>query len=269
RLRPEIDVCDVIADALRRHGTPHDLADGIVCAASAFDTGDALLALSAGLDSLFDFAPLPEAGAVKPIMLVGPPGVGKTLTVAKLAARATLQGRPVGVITTDTVRAGGIDQLQAFTRLLKLKLLAVEDTLALADALFVQKGVEQVLIDSAGRNPFDADDMDDLAELIDAADVEPVLVLAGGGDAVETAEIAQCFREAGARRLLVTRLDMTRRLGGLLAVAHASGLAFSDVSTTPKVAEGLTSLNPVSLARLLLPSSEPARHAAKQTGTFS
>lgn len=61
-------------------------------------------------------------------MLIGPPGAGKTLTIAKLATRSTPSGRKVGVITTDTARAGGIDQLAAFTKLLKLKLLAVEDT---------------------------------------------------------------------------------------------------------------------------------------------
>lgn len=266
---PEIDVADAIADALRRHGTPRAVAERIVEAATAFDTDDPLLALGAGLDTLFTFAPLPAAAAPKPIMLVGPPGAGKTLTVAKLAARATLKGQPVGVITTDTVRAGGVEQLQAFTRLLKLRLLAVEDTLALADALEVQRGVEQVLIDSAGRNPFDAGDMDDLAELLGAVEVEPILVLPGGGDPVETAEVARCFHRLGVRRLLVTRLDMTRRLGGLLAVTHEVGLAFSDVSVTAKVAEGLTPLNPVTLARLLLPSSAPARSAAKQTGTFS
>lgn len=266
---PEIDVADTIADALRRHGTPRAVAERIVEAATAFDTDDPLLALGAGLDSLFTFAPLPAAAAPKPIMLVGPPGAGKTLTVAKLAARATLKGHPVGVITTDTIRAGGVEQLQAFTRLLKLRLLAVEDALALTDALDVQRGVEQVLIDSAGRNPFDAADMDDLAELLGAVEMEPVLVLPGGGDPVETAEVARCFHRLGVRRLLVTRLDMTRRLGGLLAVVHEVGLAFSDVSVTSKVAEGLTPLNPVTLARLLLPSSVPARSAAKQTGTFS
>lgn len=269
RPQPEINVCDIIADALRRHGTPHAVADRIVTAAEAFDTDDPLLALGAGLDSLFHFSPLPDERSEKPIMLVGPPGAGKTLTVAKLAARATLNGRPVGVITTDTVRAGGVDQLQAFTRLLKLRLLAVEDTLALADALLVQRGVDQVLIDSAGRNPFDAADMADLGELLEAAEVEPVLVLPGGGDPVEAAEIAQSFRDLGVTRLLVTRLDMTRRLGGLLSVAHEAKMAFSDVSVTPKVAEGLTPLNPLSLARLLLPSAVPARRAVKQTGTFS
>ncbi|MFX8968849.1 hypothetical protein ABTN10_19230, partial [Acinetobacter baumannii] len=91
----------------------------------------------------------------------------------KLATRAVLAGRPVGVITTDTARAGGVDQLQAFTRLLKIRLMAVEDPAALVDALTVQRGVDQVIIDSAGRNPFDPEDMADLSDFIIAANAEP------------------------------------------------------------------------------------------------
>ena len=132
-----------------------------------------------------------------------------------------------------------MDQLAAFTKLLKLKLLAVEDTDALADALSVQRGVEQVLIDNAGRNPFDPDDMNDLGDLLNAADLEPVLVLPAGCDAAEAAEVGSSFRELGARRLLLTRLDMTRRLGSLLAIAYEARLSFSDISATPQVAEGL------------------------------
>ncbi|WP_207476532.1 flagellar biosynthesis protein FlhF [Arenibaculum pallidiluteum] len=267
---PEIDVTDQVADALRRHGTPAAVAEHVLELAAQVDTDDAQQALGAALEHLFTFAPLPEARCPQPLMLVGPPGAGKTLTTAKLATRAALRGRKVGVVTTDTARAGGVDQLAAFTRLLKVQLVAVEDALALSDALTVFHGVEQVLVDSAGRNPFDADDMDELAELVHAGGVEPVLVLPGGGDPVESAEMAAAFAGLGARRLVVTRLDMTRRLGGLLAVALHAELGFSEVSITPKVAEGLTPLDPMSLARLLLPSARAAADLpAQQTGTFS
>lgn len=266
---PEIDTADAVADALCRHGTPAPIVDRLVSAVAALDIADPRRALGAALDALFDFEPLPEGPAPKPIMLVGPPGAGKTLTAAKLAARAILRGRSVGVLTTDTVRAGGIDQLQAFTRLLKLKLIAVEDAGALADALTVQRGVEQVIIDSAGRNPFDPDDMRDLGELLDGIDIEPVLVLPAGGDAYEAADIATAFRILGARRVLVTRLDMTRRLGSVLACAYESRLSFSDASLTPKVAEGLTPLTPAALARLIMPAADSDVRSAKQTGTFS
>jgi flagellar biosynthesis protein FlhF len=270
RREPEIDVVDLICDALSRHGTPPLITDRLLNTIATYDTCDPMEALSGALDSIFTFQPLPLGRAPRPFMLIGPPGAGKTLTIAKLATRATMSGRKVGVITTDTARAGGVDQLAAFTKLLKLKLLAVEDTDALADALSVQRGVEQVLIDSAGRNPFDADDMNDLGDLLNAADLEPVLVLPAGCDAAEAAEVGSSFRELGARRLLLTRLDMTRRLGSLLAIAYEARLSFSDVSATPQVAEGLSALNPNSLARLLLPNhAQHATRTAKQTGTFS
>jgi flagellar biosynthesis protein FlhF len=267
---PQIDVGEVVADALHRHGTPAALAEQMVDAISGLDTGDPTLALGAALDSVFTFNPLPEARAGgKPLVLVGPPGSGKTLTVAKLAARAVFKNRSVGVITTDTVRAGGVDQLAAFMRLLKVKLLTVEDPEALSGAIGVNRGVDLMIIDTAGRNPFDTTEMADLKALLTAASVEPVLVLPAGLDAMEAADTGLAFRSLGVRRMLLTRLDVARRLGSSLAAAHRSRLAFCDGTIAPKVAEGLTQLNPVALARLILPGKEKPQRAAKSSGARS
>lgn len=254
---PEIDVGEAVADALHRHGVPAALAEQLIDAAAGLDTDDACLALGSALDSMYTFAPLPDGRtAVKPIVLVGPPGSGKTLIVAKLAARAVFKKRSVGVITTDTVRAGGVDQLAAFTRLMKLKLATVEDPDALAGAYEVHRKTDLVLVDTAGRNPFSDDDMDDLRALLSAGDVEPVLVLPAGLDALEAADMAMAFKALGVRRMLVTRLDMARRLGSLLAIANRARIAFCDASVSSKVAEGLTALNPLALARMMIPPDE-------------
>ncbi len=262
---PEIDVSEVVADALHRHGVPAALAEQLIDAAAGLDTDDPTLALGAALDSIFTFNPLPDGrGGSKPLVLVGPPGSGKTLVVAKLAARAVFKKRKVGVITTDTVRAGGMEQLAAFTRLLKVKLATVEDPDALSGAFEVNRGIEMVLVDTAGRNPFDEEEMADLKALLAAGEAEPVLVLPAGLDSMEAADIAQSFKALGVRRMLVTRLDMARRLGSLLGTAQRTRLAFCDASVSSKVAEGLTALNPVALARLMMPSKEKApRNAAK------
>ncbi|TWB16645.1 flagellar biosynthesis protein FlhF [Nitrospirillum amazonense] len=263
------DPADQVTDILFRHGLPADLNQRLMDSIADFDAKDAQTLLAAALESVFTFQPLPEGRFPKPLMLVGPPGAGKTLTVAKLCARAALKGRPVGVISTDTVRAGGIDQLAAFTRVLKLRLMTVEDPLALADALDVQRGAEQVLVDSAGRNPYSQADLNDLRDFLVAADIEPVLVLPAGMDPVEASEMARAFRALGARRLLTTRLDMARRLGSMLTAAHEAGLALCDASTSPRAAEGLTPLSPTSLARLMMPGSETSERRAKQTGTHA
>ncbi|MBP2298908.1 GTPase [Azospirillum picis] len=262
---PDIDVGEVVADALQRHGVPAALAEQLIDAASGLDTEDPRLALGSALDSVFTFKPLPDGRtAVKPMALVGPPGSGKTLVAAKLAARAVFKKRSVGVITTDTVRAGGVDQLAAFTRLMKLKLATVEDPDALAGAFEVHRKTDLVLVDTAGRNPFDAEDMADLRSLLAAGEVEPVLVLPAGLDAMEAADMALAFKAVGVRRMLVTRLDMARRLGSLLAIAARARLAFCDASVSAKVAEGLTTLNPLLLARMMIPAEEQAQ-AVKET----
>lgn len=264
-VEPEIDVGEMVADALQRHGVPASLAEQLIDAASGLDTEDPRLALGSALDSYFTFNPLPDGRTpVKPLALVGPPGSGKTLVAAKLAARAVFKKRSVGVITTDTVRAGGVDQLAAFTRLMKLKLATVEDPDALAGAFEVHRKTDLVLVDTAGRNPFDAEDMQDLRAMLSAGEVEPVLVLPAGLDALEAADMALAFKAVGVRRMLVTRLDMARRLGSLLAIAARARLSFCDASVSSKVAEGLTALNPLAFARMMIPAEENAP-AAKET----
>jgi flagellar biosynthesis protein FlhF len=109
-----------------------------------------------------------------------------------------------------------------------------------------------VLIDSSGTNPFSTSEMATLARFIASSSIEPVLVTPAGGDVEESAEIAESFRAVGARRFILTRVDMTRRFGAALVAASAGPLSFSEVSISPHVARGLSGLNSNSLARLLL-----------------
>src|SRR6185503_17311015 len=246
-----------VREALTYHGTPARLVEKMVQAAMAVEVGSPTMACATALEDHFDFAPLPERKSPRPFMLVGPPGTGKTITVAKLAARARLAGRPVGVITADTIRAGAIEQLAAFTSILEVDLRQVRGPDALGQQVKdMMARYDLVFIDSPGLNPFSHHDMDYLKGLVNAADVEPILVLAAGGDAGEAADIGEAFGTAGATRLLATRLDMTRRLGAILSAADGGQLMFSEVSLNPHVATGLCAVNPVSMARLILPPEE-------------
>lgn len=245
------DLGDILAETLDQHSVPGRLADRLLRAAIGLNTNDPALALAGALDSQFRFSPLPENDFRRPFMLIGPPGAGKTLTVAKLATRAVLARRAVRVITTDTVKAGGVEQLSALTSVLKLKLETADNPGDLK-RVCAQRGKYLQLIDSAGINPFDPAELKELKTLIDAAEADPILVLPGGGDVHEAAEIAEMFRALGASRLIATRIDLARRLGFMLVAAEIGQLSFSHVSTSPRVAEGLSPLNPVSLARLLL-----------------
>jgi flagellar biosynthesis protein FlhF len=243
--------------ALDYHGTPARLASRLLAHVRGVQSTDALDSCAAALDEIFAFAPLPERKSPRPFMLVGPPGVGKTIAVAKLAARARLANRPVGVISADTVRAGAVAQLAAFTRILELDLRRARGPESLRDLVHDTVGVyDLVFIDSPGINPFSAHDTAYLRELVEAADVEPILVLAAGIDPMEGGEAGESFAAIGATRLLGTRLDMARRLGGLLSAADQGQLMFSEVTISPHVASGLVPIQASSLARLILPRRE-------------
>ncbi|WP_424814654.1 GTP-binding protein [Roseococcus sp. YIM B11640] len=222
---------------LLRHNMPTELAQRL-----------SATPLERGLGERLSFAPLPDE---RPIMLVGPPGAGKTLACAKLAARAAMAQREPIVVTADGARAGAVEQLAAFTRLLNLPLAVAAQPEVLRKALARRRPGQPALIDGFGCNPFDLAQAKRLLELIRAADADPVLVLPAGLDAEESAEIARAFHLLGARHLLPTRLDMARRLGGVLAAA-AAGLALTEAGTGPQVAHGMTTLTPAWLAERLL-----------------
>ena len=260
---PPIDIEEVVSEALAAHGVPARLADQLVAAAIELQSADPVLALAGALDAVFTFAPLSERRPARPLMLVGPPGGGKTVSVAKLATRLVLSGHKLRVVSSDTVRAGGIAQLEPFTRLLSAPLHRAETAQQLAQIVAAVPAGEALLIDSAGINPYRAGDRDELAALIAASGAEPILVLPAGGDVFDAIEIAGAFRALGCTRLIVTRLDMVHRLGSTLAAAAEARLGFCDAGITPDVAQGLSPLNPVALARLLLP--EAARSSSSLT----
>ncbi|MBI2236535.1 MAG: GTP-binding protein [Magnetospirillum sp.] len=252
-------VAEAIKEALGTHGLPQRLTERLVNAARTSEIGDASLACAAALEAGFAFAHLPEHSAVRPLMLVGPPGSGKSVAAAKLAARSVLKQRHVGVITCDNIRAGAVEQLSAFTRILEIELVRARGPDSLRKAVEGATGLfDLTIIDSPGLNPFKASDMEYLQAMIDAADVEPILVMAAGGDAAEAAEMGEAFAAVGATRLFVTRLDTTRRLGGMLAAADAGQLALCDVSASPHVASGISPISAVSLARLIIPQPPAA-----------
>jgi flagellar biosynthesis protein FlhF len=248
----EFDGLDRIAAALAFHGAPSALADRMLGAAAELDAADPVLALAGALDSLYGFHPLLEAGGSATLALVGPPGAGKTATLAKLATRARLEGRAVGVVSADLVRAGAEAQLAVYTRRLEIPAYRAADGDGLARALTALSGDGLRLIDTTGCNPREPRDLEGLARMVRQSGAEPVLVLPAGGDATEMAEQAAAFASLGATRMIATKLDLVRRLGGVLAAATAGRFAFAEFGQSPEIAAGLAPVNPVSLARLLI-----------------
>jgi flagellar biosynthesis protein FlhF len=188
------------------------------------------------------------AGQERPVLLAGPPGAGKTTTAGKFATRALLSGAPPLLVTSDSNRAGAAEQLAAFARILGTGMAMAATTEALLKALRGRRPGQPVVIDTAGTDPFDAEEMARLSAFARAVDAEMVLVLPAGLDPAEAAEIARIYAVAGCRLLLPTRLDQARRLGSVLAAAWGGPLALTEGGIGPGPAGGLLPLTPETLA---------------------
>jgi flagellar biosynthesis protein FlhF len=213
--------------------------------------------LSDALADTLRFAPLDLAGEAPPKLLVGPPGAGKTLTAARLATRLVLAGQAPLVVTTDGRRAGGAEELAAYTRLLSLDLLVADEPATLALALERREPGSAALIDTAGINPFDARELAALSAFGRAAGAELALVLPAGLDPAEAADIARAFAAIGTTHLIATRLDLARRAGSILAAADAAGLILAEAGIGTEAPDGLVPFTPALLAERLAAGARP------------
>ena len=117
----------------------------------------------------FQYAPLPLDQESFTIMLVGPPGTGKTMTVAKMASQAVMDKKKPIVITTDNKRAGGVEQLSAFTAILGIELHVADNRGELWRLLQEYPPHEhRILIDTGGVNPFNPADLRELSRIYQA-----------------------------------------------------------------------------------------------------
>jgi flagellar biosynthesis protein FlhF len=209
-------------------------------------------ALEKIMNEHFQFRPLEFNGHASRIMLVGPPGIGKTLTIAKLATQLSMENTKCAVFTTDNQRAGGIEQLQAFTDILESPLYVTPTPEELSGTIQALPDDTHVLVDTAGCNPYNSAEMKQLKELATQKGIEPIMVLPAGGDSSETIDIVEAFAALPIKRLLVTRADTTRRFGSIVSAAAAHKLAFCHVSTSSSIVNSLDPMNSGTLAQLLL-----------------
>ena len=245
------DTSSLIDQALSFHRAPAAIHSLLLEATQAWDTDDAVLALAAALETRYSFSPLPVR-PLRPLLLIGPAGAGKTVTAAKLAARSVLAGHKTVLITTDLVRAGGADQLAMFANSMQASMYRAANAVELAELEKNRDADTACIIDTTGASPYNLTDLKSLKNLIMAIDCDPVLVLPAGGDSMEACEIANIYSGLGARGLIVTKLDVTRRMGSIIAALEGAAMVLHHVSITPYVANGLAPINAAGLARLLL-----------------
>lgn len=243
-----------VRDALLWHGAPARFAErvadaGLPASARSSDPADIL---ACGLDALISCDPI-AARPSRDILLVGPPGHGRTATAAKLTRRAAVADTRILPVAADLDATAGGAQLAAYLEL-------EQDQIRIArtpDDLFnllrtAREDGDRCVIDLPAIVPFDSEDMASLKDLIAVIDAEPVLVISAEGHPDDLADAARAFADAGVKRAIVSKLDVTRRRGGVVAALSGAGISLAHLGITPFIGGGLVPASPARLSKILL-----------------
>lgn len=197
---------------------------------------------------------MPVKGRRKVIALVGPTGVGKTTTLAKLAANFRLRDRAkIGLVTVDTYRIAAVEQLRTYAEIIDLPMKVVTTPAEMRQAMDELKGMDLVLIDTAGRSPKDEPQIRELKSFLDEAradEIHLVLSLASSMKSLETA--AANFQPIGLTSLVLTKLDEALGAGALLNVARRLKTPISYLTTGQDVPDDIEPAQKTRMARLIL-----------------
>ncbi|HEX7010624.1 MAG TPA: flagellar biosynthesis protein FlhF, partial [Phycisphaeraceae bacterium] len=205
-------IMDQVRDALDRSS----LEDEQACRRAVMEAVATLLPTD---DSAGRLEPAPD-GRPRIIALVGPTGVGKTTTIAKLAAIFKLkQKKNVALVTLDTYRIAAVDQLRTYAGIIGVPLHVAMSPQELRRAIDLCAGCDAVLIDTAGRSQRDDPKLEDLARFIEAAQPHEVhLVLSSTCTEAVLMDSVERFSKIHADRIIFTKLDEAVTFGVMLNV---------------------------------------------------
>ena len=255
--RPNFDATtrNRMEDVMRWHGAPDAFAEivaqaGIRLMGGSADPGPAL---AAGLEGVLAFAPLhPEPR--RSVLLVGPPGGGKTSVAARLALMRAEDRPGFRPVCADFEAVGGHARLSAYVG--RADVPVYRTASSLQNYLGVAHNQDRAMvIDAPAFNPVNSDDMSRLRDLVRVIDAEPVLVLSAEGHPQDLEDNARAFAAVGVRRVVLTKLDAVRRRGGVFAAISSSRLSIAQLSLTHSVKGGLIPATPLRISRLLLESA--------------
>ena len=180
-------------------------------------------------------------------VFVGPPGVGKTTTIAKIAAQERARnGKRLGVLAADGFRVGAVEQLRRYAEIIGAPFAVARSADELEQVLDSMR--RPLLLDTAGRSPNDAASRDMFRVLGRRQDVRMHLVLPAATPLSVAQRTLERFRDAAPSRLLLTKVDESESITPLLGLVRDSGIPLSYLGTGQSVPEDLVRATPAALA---------------------
>jgi len=228
------------------------------------ESGDERWARDVCLHTLQEYVPdiapiqLEPGSRGRLIFVVGPTGVGKTTTIAKLAANMTfLENRQVALITLDTYRISAAEQLRTFADIIGIPINVVFTPLDLQGALEQFREYDLIFVDTAGRSPNNQEHMAELRHYVEIADPdEIILVLSVTTTTQDLVNIYRQFAVMPINKIILTKLDETCRYGQIINLLNEIKLPLAYFTTGQNVPDDIEVPDSLSIAGMLLKGAE-------------
>lgn len=196
------------------------------------------------------------SGKTRYIFFIGPTGVGKTTTIAKLAYSLMEQKKAkVALLAADTYRIAAVDQLRTYAEIMNIPLYVIYSETELAEQKEELEKYDVILVDTAGRSHRSKEQRDDIERLIKSVPPESrevYLVLSATTKYRDLVKIAQAYSEIAEYRLIFTKLDETGTIGNIFNIKMLTGAPLSYATNGQNVPDDISRINPQSIAKQLL-----------------
>lgn len=198
-----------------------------------------------------------EIQSQKIFMFVGPTGVGKTTTLAKLAAKLSLiDNKKVGLITADTYRIAAVEQLKTYSEILGIPLNVVYESKEIQDAIDDYEDKDYILIDTAGRNYKDKDFKVEIEEIIERVDnIDKFLVLSLVADYKNMKRVIKSYEFLDDYRVIFTKFDEAITFGNILNIKMLTNKKLSYITNGQSVPDDIEVLNIDKVADIIVGDS--------------